>query len=122
MPSEARRRLVQLIAFVIALPLGLIVLWFVIVEYQEWRYERPWKRVTRGDSEEQVVALLGHPHRIGSDHTAKAAWESEHKIDWYNAECVKQFCYLPFSITGEEYCVGFDSSGHAASKYHVTSP
>ena len=89
---------------------------------QDWRYVHPWQRVSRGDSEERVVALLGRPHRIVFEQTDKAAWESEHNIDWYNAESVKRYRYILLSITGEEYDVAFDSSGRAVSKFHVTSP
>jgi hypothetical protein len=98
------------------------VLWFAVVEYQDWRYVRPWQQVARGDSEEQVVALLGRPHRITTERSDKVAWESEHKIDWSEGESVKQYRYIPFSMTGEQYDVGFDSSGHAISKFHITSP
>jgi hypothetical protein len=122
MLSDARRRLVQLVAFVVAVPIALVALWFVIVQYQDWRYVHPWQRVARGDSEDHVVALLGRPHRVITERTQKVSWESEHHIDWYDAECVKQFRYIPFSITGEEYGIGFDSSGHAVSKFHITSP
>ena len=31
----------------------------------------------------------------------KASWESEHTIDWYDAESVKQYRYVPFSITAK---------------------
>jgi hypothetical protein len=122
MLSDARRRLLELIAFVAVAPVVLVALWFVIVQYQDWRYVRPWERVARGDSEEHVVTVLGRPHRVVTERTEKVSWESEHHIDWYDAECVKQFRYIPFSITGEEYGIGFDSSGHAVSKFHITSP
>ncbi len=122
MLSDARRRLLQLVAFVVAVPVALVALWFVIVQYQDWRYVHPWQRVARGDSEDRVVTLLGRPHRVITERTEKVSWESERHIDWYDAECVKQFRYIPFSITGEEYGIGFDSSGHAVSKFHITSP
>jgi hypothetical protein len=120
--SEAQRRVLQLVGFVAAIPVALFVLWFVIAEYEDWRYVHPWQRVAGGDSEERVVALLGRPHRVVVEWSAKASWESEHTIDWYDAESVKEYRYVPFSITGEEYGVGFDSSGHAVSKFHITSP
>jgi hypothetical protein len=122
MPPEGRRRLVQLVAIVVSIPFALFTLWFVIVQYQDWRYIRPLEHVARGDTEEHVIALLGQPHRIVVERSTKASWESEHKIDWYDAESVKQFRYVPFSITGEEYGIGFDSSGRAVSKFHITSP
>ena len=120
--SDAQRRLLQLVGLVAAIPVALFLLWFATVEYQDWRYVHPWERVARGDPEDRVVALLGRPDRITTDRSDKVAWESGHKINWSDGECVKQFRYIPFSITGEEYDVGFDSSGHAVSKFHVTSP
>ena len=50
------------------------------------------------------------------------AREGAGKIEDHQAESVKQFRYIPFSITGEEYGIGFDSSGRAVSKFHITSP
>lgn len=120
--SDAKRRLLQLVAVVVAVPVVLAVLWFVIVQYQDWRYVRPWQQVARDDSEDHVVALLGRPHHVTAERTKRVSWESEHHIDWYDAEAVKEYRYIPFSITGEEYGVGFDSSGHAVSKFHITSP
>ena len=122
MLSDARRRLLQLVAFVAAVPLALIALWFVTAQYEDWRYIRPWQRVARGDTEDRVVALLGRPHRVIMEHSTKASWESGHHVEWYDADSVKQFRYVPFSITGEEYEVSFDSSGHVVSKFHITSP
>jgi hypothetical protein len=122
MLSHARRRLLQLVAFVAAVPLALIALWFVTGQYEDWRYIRPWQRVSRGDTEDRVVALLGRPHRVVMEHSTKGSWESNNHIEWYDADSVKQFRYVPFSITGEEYEVSFDSSGHVVSKFHITSP
>jgi hypothetical protein len=116
--SSVKRQLITVLLAVLAIPATVVGYSF----YVDWRYVEPWRKVARGDSEERVLALLGHPQRVIVEHSDKASWESEHKIDWYDAECVKQICYVPFSITGEEYCVGFDSSGHAISKVHVTSP
>ena len=120
--SDAQRRILQLVAFVTAIPLVLFLLWYAVVAYQNWRYVHPWQRVARGASEDQVVALLGQPHRITAERGYKIAWESEHAIDESDGECVKQYHYIPLSITGEEYIVGFDSSGHATTKFHITSP
>ena len=117
-----KRSLVRIASTVIAIPVVLWGLWFATVQYQEWRYIHPWERVARGDSEDRVVALLGRPHRITTERIDQVAWESGHKIDWSEGECMKQFHYIPFSITGEEYDVGFDSSGQAVLKFHVTSP
>ena len=120
--SDAQRRILQLVAFVAAVPVALFLLWFATVAYQDWRYVHPWQRVVRGDSEDRVVALLGQPHRITAERGYKIAWESERTIDWGEGECVKQYHYIPFSITGEEYIIGFDSSGRAVTKFHITSP
>ena len=120
--SDAQRRILQIVAFVAAIPVALVLLWFATAAYQDSRYVHPWQRVARGDSEDQVVALLGQPHKITAERGYKIAWESEHKINWSDGECVKQYHYIPFSITGEEYLVGFDSSGRAVMKFHITSP
>src|SRR5882672_3521026 len=100
------------------IPLALFVTWFAMVQYQDWRYIHPWERVARGDAEEHVVALLGRSHRVINEHSDKGSWESDKGIEYYDAESVKSFRYVPFSITGEEYEVSFDSSGRVVSKFH----
>jgi len=98
------------------------VTWFAMVRYQDWRYINPWESIQRGDTEEHVLKVMGRPHRVIFERSTYAPWETEHKIEDYETESVKQFRYIPFSITGEEYGIGFDSSGHAVSKFHITSP
>jgi len=93
-----------------------------MVRYQDWRYINPWESIQHGDTEEHVLKVMGSPHRVILERSTYAPWETEHKIEENKAESVKQFRYIPFSITGEEYGIGFDSSGHAVSKFHITSP
>jgi len=104
-----KRQLLTLLLVVLIIPATVVGYSFWV----DWRYIEPCQKVTRGDSEEHVLASLGRPHRAVIERSDKASWESEHKIDWYDAESVKQFRYVPFSITAEEYGIGFDSSGHA---------
>lgn len=122
MPPEGRRRLLQLVAIVASIPVALFVLWFATAQYEDWRYIRPWERVARGDTEDRVPALLGRPHRIVTERSDKGSWQAEGRIEFYDADIAKNFRYVPFSITGEEYEVSFDPSGHVVSKYHITSP
>jgi hypothetical protein len=114
--------LVRIASAVIAVPVALWGLWFVTVQYQDWRYIHPWERIERGDTEEHILKVMGRPDRVVFEHSTYAPWETADKIEDYQAESVKQFRYIPFSITGEEYGIGFDSSGHAVSKFHITSP
>jgi len=107
---------------IVGIPLTLFMTWFAMVQYQDWRYIHPWERIERGDTEQHVLQVMGRPNRVLFEHSDKGSWESGHKIDWYDAESLKQFRYIPFSITGEEYGIGFDSSGRAVSKFHITSP
>jgi hypothetical protein len=120
--TDGQRRLFQLVGFIVAIPVVVIALWFGYGSYVDYRYVSPWQKVDHGDTEDRVIALLGRPHRITTERIKKVGWESQHNIDWYDGECVKQFRYIPFSITGEEYDIGFDSSGRAVFKVHVTSP
>jgi hypothetical protein len=105
------KRALRVASVIIGIPLALFITWFAMVQYQDWRYIHPWERIQRGDTEQHVLQVMGRPDRVLFEHSDKASWESEHKIDWYDAESVKQFRYIPFSITGEEYEVSFDSSG-----------
>ena len=117
-----KKDLILLALTLAAAPIFLYGLWFGIVGYDDWRYIHPFNQVQHGDSEDRVVNLLGRPHRVVVERTTNAPWESESKIDWKQAESVKEFRYIPFSITGEEYVVGFDNSGRAVSKFHISSP
>ncbi len=96
--------------------------WFATVQYQDWHYIHPWERIERGDTEEHVLQVMGRPDRVMFEHSTYGTWESANKVEDYDAESVKQFRYIPFSITGEEYGIAFDASGHAVSKFHITSP
>ena len=117
-----KKDLVLLILTLVVAAASIYGLWFADIAYSDWRYERPFNRVLHGDSEDRVVSLLGRPHRIVVERFTNAPWESDGKIDWNKAESVKQFRYVPFSITGEEYAIGFDNSGRTVSKFHITSP
>lgn len=120
--SQIKRSLVFYPLAIITIPVVLAVFWFADAQYVDWRYIRPWERVARGDTEDRVVALLGHPHRIVTERSDKGSWQSEGRVEFYDADVAKDFRYVPFSITGEEYQVSFDPSGHVVSKYHITSP
>ena len=120
--TQIKRSLVYYPLAILAVPITLALLWFIYAQYIDWRYIQPWERIGRGDVEVHVIALLGRPHRVINEHRDKASWESEKGIEHYDAESVKSFRYVPFSITGEEYEVSFDSSGRVVSKFHITSP
>jgi hypothetical protein len=117
-----KRSLVRIASAVIAVPVALWGLWFATVQYQDWRYINPWEYIQRGDTEEHVLRVMGRPDRVIFERGTYAPWESQHKVEEYQIDSVKQFRYIPFSFTGEEYGIGFDSSGHAVSKFHITSP
>jgi hypothetical protein len=124
--SDTQRRLVRVVtgvvAVIIAVPITLVVAWFVYSRYVIWRYDQPFERVARGDTEEHVIALLGKPHRIATEHQTRLAWRSGEHEQQFDGDCVVQFRYIPWSPTGDEYVIGFDSSKHATSKYEITSP
>jgi hypothetical protein len=117
-----KRTVVRAAISLCAIPLALFVTWFAMVGYQDWRYINRWERIQRGDTEERILKVMGRPHRVVFERSTYAPWATEHKVQEYEVESVKQFRYVPFSFTGEEYGIGFDSSGHAVSKFHITSP
>ena len=112
----------SILAGIIAIPVALVLAWFIYSRYVIWRYDQPFEQVTRGATEEQVIALMGKPHRIASDHQTTLAWRSGEHEEYFDGDCVVQFRYIPWSPTGDEYVVGFDASKHAVSKYEITSP
>ena len=117
-----KRSLLRFATVAVAIPVTLWALWFATVQYQDWRYIHPWERIQRGDTEEHVLKVMGRPHRVVFERSTYAPWMHAQRVEELKAESVKQFRYIPFSITGEEYGVGFNESGHAVSKFHITSP
>jgi hypothetical protein len=77
--------------------------------------------IHRGDSESQVLARLGSPHRV-TGAPVSVGWDTDGAATKNHGECVKEFWYDPPSISGDAYTVGFDSQGHAVSKYRYLSP
>jgi len=124
--SEDQRRLVHLITAVVAglvaIPVALVLAWFVYSRYIIWRYDQPFERVARGATEEQVIALMGKPDRIVSEHETHLVWRAGEHEENFEGDCVLQFRYIPWSPSGDEYVIGFDASRHAVSKYEITSP
>ena len=120
--AEIKRSFLWYPLAILVVPITAIAALLALGEYQEWRYVRPWRQVGHGDSEQRVMELLGTPHSVEAWQSEQASWESDHKIEYYNAEVKERFRYLPLSFSGEEYCVGFDHTGHATSKYHISSP
>ena len=93
-----------------------------MVQYQHWRYIHPWERIERGDSEQHVLETDGTPRPCPlraqrREHMGVSA--QDRGLSCRVGEAVS---VILFSITGEEYRIGFDSSGRAVSKFHITSP
>jgi hypothetical protein len=107
---------------ILALPAALVLLWFAYSRYVIWRYDQPFERVERGDTQERVITLLGKPHRTTAEHQTKLAWVSGDREEYFDGESVVQFRYAPWSPAGEEYIVGFDGTRRVVSKYEITSP
>ena len=116
------KRTLRVASIIIGIPISLFVTWFATVQYQDWRDIHPWERIERGETEQHVLQVVGQPTRVTVERSTYGTWESAHKVEDYEAESVKRFRYIPFSITGEEYDIEFDSSGRAVSKFHITSP
>ncbi len=116
------RVVTSVVAGIIAIPVAVVVAWFLYSRYVIWRYDQPFECVARGDPEEHVIELLGKPHRIATEHQTQLAWRSDEREERFDGDCVVQFRYIPWPPSGDEYVIGFDSSKHAVSKYEITSP
>jgi hypothetical protein len=103
--------------------LGLVVAVAVWWLWVLWRYEKPFHRVARGDSEARVVLLLGKPHSISTPHDfAEQDWSGPDSFGITGHEIVKEFRYeVPFPL-GDEYVIGFDADDHAVLKSRLISP
>ena len=96
---------------------GVYWLWLIL------RYDRPYHRIVREDSETHVVALLGKPYEISAPHDVlKENWSREDSFGIAQREIVKQYRYRIPVFTGDEYIIGFDSDGRAILKTQLTSP
>jgi hypothetical protein len=116
-PIAATLLKVLLALLIIPALVGIYWLWLI------WRYDTPYHRVARGDTEGRVVALLGKSYEVSAEHDAlKETWAGEEGFGIAQREIVKQYRYRLPVITGDEYIIGFDSDGHAILKSHLTSP
>ena len=112
-----KRRVLWLLAVILMLPT-------IVVGYAFWidhSLIQPFEHIQRGDSESHVIARLGHPHRI-TGAPENVVWVADGTVTKNQGNCVKEFWYEPFSLTGEAYTVGFNSDGEVVSKYHYSSP
>ena len=113
----ARRIFVWLLCIAFAIPA-------IVAGYVFWVVHSiviPYEHIARGDSESQILGRLGRPSRITGS-PKFVAFDSDFTVTENHGECVKEFWYVPVSITGEAYTVGFNSQGKAVSKYHYSSP
>ena len=107
--------LITLFGFVALL--GVYWIWLI------WRYDTPYHRIARGDTEDRVIALLGKPYQVSAPHDVlKDTWADGESFGIAQSEITKQYRYRVPVITGDEYVIGFDSDGHAVLKSHLTSP
>jgi hypothetical protein len=97
--------------------IGIYWLWLI------WRYDTPYHRIVRGDTEDRVVSLLGKPYQVSAPHDLlKETWADEESFGIAQSKIARQYRYRVPVITGDEYIIGFDSDGHAVLKSHLTSP
>ncbi len=114
---------IQLLKWLLITVFGFGALFGVYWLWLIWRYDTPYHRIARGDTEDRVVALLGKPYQVSAPHDVlKQTWEDEESFGIAQTEVAKQYRYRVPVITGDEYVIGFDSDGHAVLKSHLTSP
>ena len=92
--------------------------------YAMWRndkLEHAYSQVAKGDSEIQVLKLLGKPYCV-TGKPQNIVWDSDWSIKTNNGVCIRETWYTPsFSIEGD-WKIGFDRSSNVVSKYHYISP
>jgi hypothetical protein len=97
-------------------------LWLCWAWFHDSAKAAAFTRVQRGDSQLQVLALLGRPFRV-TGVPKNIAWDSEDSIHANRGECIQEFWYAPIlQIAGEEWTVGFDVHSNVVSKYRYVSP
>jgi hypothetical protein len=113
MRSKARTR-------VIVVLLTLIAVAGFIAAYWSWiafRWDKPYARIVREDTEAHVIALLGKPHSISEEHFVVKQDSSEDRdFSVAQRQVVKQFHYNVPINPGEQYLIDFDPDGHAVLK------
>jgi hypothetical protein len=106
-----------LILLGLAALVGVYWLWLI------WRYDTPYHRIARGDTESRVIALLGKPYEVTTPHdNLKESWADEESFGIAQSEIAKQYRYRVPVISGDEFIIGFDSDGHTVTKQHLTWP
>jgi hypothetical protein len=101
--------------------IALAILLFAAVIALDWlwdiyAYERPFKKIVRGDTEARVTTLFGNPYYVSTmpDHVT-TSYERGDSFVIADTDIVKTFCYWPWGIGGH-YCIGFDADGRVISK------
>jgi hypothetical protein len=98
------------------------VMCFSYAMWQNNKLAHVYKQIRRGNSEVQVLKLLGKPYRV-TGRPQNIAWDNDSLIKTNDGVCICEFWYAPpFSIDGESWTIGFDENSNVVSKYHFVSP
>lgn len=109
--------------YLVGLPL-LLVLYVAWCFYVDYRYSEGFEKITPGDSEQRVIALMGRPGKNTMKLKPSDTWDGEPLTNVGlspTARAVKYYWYTP-GLFAQSYYIGFDDIGMAVSKYHYSSP
>jgi|SRR5580658_3782153 hypothetical protein len=96
--------------------------WFGHAVWLARKYDHGYANAARGDTEAQVVSLLGNPRSVTGP-PENIAWDSEDSIQKNNGSCIRVFWYPdPLDFAGGVWTIGFDNHSRVVSKYHYESP
>jgi hypothetical protein len=116
------KRPVKISVMILVWVIFLGFLWFCWAWTQSEASTGAFARVQRGDSEGQVLTLLGKPFQITGP-ASNVAWDSDGSLRPNHGECVREFWYAPrLQIAGEKWAIGFDVHSNVVSKYRYESP
>jgi hypothetical protein len=85
----------------------------------EHRHEHAFARVKEGDTEQQVIAVMGEP----TDRETPSNRLAKYGAPECQAPCVQRLWYPnKLSLAGEAWSVDLDAAGHVVHTAHLVSP
>ncbi len=100
------------------IPIGIAVLWAVFLFWQGSQYRSCFDSVGQGNSEAEVVAIMGSPHR-STDGTVSIYGGPKPSTE-ETPGCVRELWYRA-ALTPEQWAICFDDEGRVIDKFHYAS-
>lgn len=97
------------------------ILFVAIQIFMSAQCQEAYDSIQRGDTEQQVIAVMGKPWKIEFGVGQSLVWDTEPTLINPVVTCTKIYWYGIY-ILAQQWTIGFDQNGRALTKYHYSSP